>query len=217
MLIIDDDVWVANTGDSRAILSSNNGAKYTQISNDHKPSEDAEKVRILKAGGQVYQNNNIMLAGPGGPVTQGPVRVIPGRLSVSRTFGDCQAKLEKYNGNPNVIVVDPEVHYLSIADESHDFIVLGCDGIFDRLSTEQSCQEMWGSLAASIMQNDPAKHANSTPTSKKGTQAKSASFRVQSSENNRGGLPEPEQMSESLFHQACGNGVDALLIKAMRC
>ena len=30
-----------------------------------------------------------MLAGPGGPITSGPVRVIPGRLSVSRTFGDC--------------------------------------------------------------------------------------------------------------------------------
>ena len=89
MLIIDDDVWIGNTGDSRAILSSNGGQKFTSISNDHKPSEEPERKRILKAGGQVYQNNNIMLAGPGGPVTQGPVRVIPGRLSVSRTFGDC--------------------------------------------------------------------------------------------------------------------------------
>ena len=139
MLIIDNDVWISNTGDSRAVMSSNNGSTYTQISNDHKPSEDDEKDRILKAGGQVYQNQNIMLAGPGGPVTCGPVRVIPGRLSVSRTFGDCQAKLEKYNGNPNVIVVDPEIHYINIADDNHDFILLGCDGIFDRLSTDVSC------------------------------------------------------------------------------
>jgi len=29
MLIIDHDVWIANTGDSRAILSSNAGAKFT--------------------------------------------------------------------------------------------------------------------------------------------------------------------------------------------
>lgn len=143
MLIIDDDVWIANTGDSRGILSSNYGVKYTQITNDHKPSEESERKRILKAGGQVYQNNNIMLAGPGGPVTQGPVRVIPGRLSVSRTFGDCQAKLERYNGNPNVIVVDPEIHHISIQDDTHDFILLGCDGIFDRLNTEQACQEVW--------------------------------------------------------------------------
>jgi protein phosphatase 2C family protein 2/3 len=89
MLLIDDDVWIANTGDSRAVMSSNGGKVFTSISNDHKPSEEAERKRILKAGGQVYQNNNIMLSGPGGPTTQGPVRVMPGRLSVSRTFGDC--------------------------------------------------------------------------------------------------------------------------------
>lgn len=69
MLIIDDDVWIANTGDSRAVMSSNQGQKFTSISNDHKPSEEPERKRIIKAGGQVYQNNNIMLAGPGGPVT----------------------------------------------------------------------------------------------------------------------------------------------------
>ena len=51
MLIIDDDVWIANTGDSRAILSSYHGQKFTSISEDHKPSEEAERKRILKAGG----------------------------------------------------------------------------------------------------------------------------------------------------------------------
>lgn len=80
-----------------------------------------------------------MLGGPGGPVTQGPVRVLPGRLSVSRTFGDCQAKMEKYGGNPNVIVVDPEIHEVDISDDKHDFILLACDGIFDRLNSENTC------------------------------------------------------------------------------
>jgi protein phosphatase 2C family protein 2/3 len=116
MLIIDEKIWIANTGDSRAVMSCESGTRFEQISNDHKPSEEAERVRIMKAGGEVYQNNNIMLGGPGGPVTQGPVRVVPGRLSVSRTFGDCQAKLERYNGNPNVIIVDPEIHFIDISD-----------------------------------------------------------------------------------------------------
>ena len=143
MLVIDDQIWIANTGDSRACMSSNQGASYTAPTNDHKPSEDAEKTRIAKAGGEVYQNNNIMLGGPGGPVTQGPVRVIPGRLSVSRTFGDCQAKLERYGGNPNVIIVDPEIHHVDLRGDNHDFIILACDGIFDRLSTENTCNEIW--------------------------------------------------------------------------
>ena len=33
----------------------------------------------------------------------GPIRVLPGRLSVCRTFGDPEAKLEYRGGNPNVV------------------------------------------------------------------------------------------------------------------
>jgi protein phosphatase 2C family protein 2/3 len=40
---------------------------------------------------------------------KGPVRVFPGRLSVSRTFGDIEAKLEKFKGLPNVVIATPEV------------------------------------------------------------------------------------------------------------
>jgi serine/threonine protein phosphatase PrpC len=54
MLVIDDNVYIANTGDSRAVMSSYQGQKFTAITNDHKPSEEAEKKRILKAGGNVY-------------------------------------------------------------------------------------------------------------------------------------------------------------------
>jgi protein phosphatase 2C family protein 2/3 len=39
----------------------------------------------------------------------GPIRVLPGRLSVSRTFGDPEAKLEYKGGNPNVVIADPEI------------------------------------------------------------------------------------------------------------
>ena len=39
----------------------------------------------------------------------GPFRVFPGRLSVSRTFGDIEAKKVKYGGNPKVIIAEPEV------------------------------------------------------------------------------------------------------------
>ena len=44
----------------------------------------------------------------------GPLRVLPGRLSVSRTFGDAMAKLEKYGGNPNVVVAIPEIQTFKI-------------------------------------------------------------------------------------------------------
>jgi len=64
----------------------------------------------------------------------GPVRVLPGRLSVSRTFGDCMAKMEKYGGNPKCIIAEPEIHEASITEKT-DFILIGSDGIFDRVET----------------------------------------------------------------------------------
>ena len=63
----------------------------------------------------------------------GPLRVLPGRLSVSRTFGDAEAKLAKFGGNPKVVIAEPEIKSFKITKD-HDFIVLGCDGIFDKLS-----------------------------------------------------------------------------------
>jgi hypothetical protein len=42
-------------------------------------------------------------------VILGPFRVIPGRLSVCRTFGDIETKLEKYGGKPGVVIAKPEI------------------------------------------------------------------------------------------------------------
>jgi protein phosphatase 2C family protein 2/3 len=44
----------------------------------------------------------------------GPLRVLPGRLSVSRTFGDIEAKLEQFGGNPKVVVAEPEIRSFKI-------------------------------------------------------------------------------------------------------
>ena len=63
----------------------------------------------------------------------GPHRVFPGRLSVSRTFGDIEAKKSKYGGNQRVVIATPEIKVFKVED-NYDFIVIGCDGIFDKLS-----------------------------------------------------------------------------------
>ena len=54
-----------------------------------------------------------------------PYRVHPGRLSVSRTIGDIEAKLAKYGGNPEVVIPIPEVTSFDL-DPDTDFIFLGC-------------------------------------------------------------------------------------------
>jgi protein phosphatase 2C family protein 2/3 len=55
----------------------------------------------------------------------GPHRVLPGRLSVSRTFGDIEAKNPKYGGNPKVVIATADIKAFKI-QKDYDFIVLGC-------------------------------------------------------------------------------------------
>jgi len=68
--------------------------------------------------------------------------VFPGRLSVSRTFGDIEAKLEKYEGNPKVVVAEPDITAFKIRN-NFDFIVIGCDGIFDKLNNKDTVHLVW--------------------------------------------------------------------------
>lgn len=82
----------------------------------------------------------------------GPHRVLPGRLSVSRTFGDLMAKLEVLKGKPNVVVATPDIKSFKIQPE-HDFIVLGCDGIFDKLSNQDTLQCVWNSVSDNNTKN----------------------------------------------------------------
>lgn len=55
----------------------------------------------------------------------GPHRVFPGRLSVSRTFGDVEAKEPLLGGLAGVVIAEPEITSFKI-NKDCDFLVLGC-------------------------------------------------------------------------------------------
>ena len=127
-MFIDDICYIANVGDSRAIMSVLGGKNIFELSEDHKPESDAETKRITENGGKIYQTTTSARV-PNNPsgkeqLLLGPHRVLPGRLSVSRTFGDIEAKLSKYGGNPNVIIAEPEITAFQVKDE-YDYVVLG--------------------------------------------------------------------------------------------
>lgn len=56
---------------------------------------------------------------------RGPLRVFPGRLSVSRAFGDYEAKTAELGGNPDVVIATPDIKYVDISN-TFDFIFIGC-------------------------------------------------------------------------------------------
>ena len=130
VIIIGSKCYIANTGDSRAILSSNKGHNVIQLSKDHKPNTPTEKTRIISNGGKIYCQHNTIF------------RVLPGRLSVSRTFGDAHAKLVKHGGKEGVVIADPDVIKLNI-EPNHDFIIIGSDGLFDKLTNEEIIKTAW--------------------------------------------------------------------------
>ena len=54
-LMIEDMCYIANVGDSRAVMSTQGGKKVIALTNDHKPNDENETKRIIENGGKVYQ------------------------------------------------------------------------------------------------------------------------------------------------------------------
>ena len=77
VLITPTEIYCANLGDSRTVLSKKNGKEYKvqELSIDHKPDNPTEIKRIENAGGRVLNN-----------------RVVPGGLGCARALGDYSCK-----------------------------------------------------------------------------------------------------------------------------
>ena len=133
-MIKDRKLIIANVGDSRLVIYKNGKVSFT--TEDHKPGTENEKKRIEAAGGKIYQTPSLFPLYQNGKEIEIPWRVLPGRLSVSRTFGDIEAKEEKFGGMKGVVVALPDITEIELNDE-YNFIVIGCDGIFDVLSNEE--------------------------------------------------------------------------------
>ena len=144
LLIIDTKIYVANVGDSRCVVSCQNGKIQKDVTRDHKPEFPYEKERIYYHGGKIYRNETIFteeIKNYKSNKTKinktllGPYRVDPGKLSVSRTIGDAKAKLEKFGGVPMVIVPEPDIYVFDFFKDDIDYFIMGCDGIFDRIKS----------------------------------------------------------------------------------
>lgn len=138
-------ILVANTGDSRAILSLPGGAPKTLLF-DHKPCTMGERVRIENSGGYVIN---------------GRVNEV---LALSRAFGDRSFKLPWLSLGPtgrhnaylesnrhlmkkNLVALPPELFQVSVEPDVlvydtryllvPEFLILACDGIWDCFTNDQ--------------------------------------------------------------------------------
>ena len=161
-IIFDNKIYIANLGDSRAIMSVNGGNKIKQITVDQKPDNIKEFERAIKNGSKIYLDDNDdpdrdeskiqfikdkielekMKEVKANSDEDKIFRVYPSDLAVMRTIGDIKAKRKEFGGIPGTIINIPEIFIYDI-NSNDDFIVLGCDGIFDDLSNEEVINTVW--------------------------------------------------------------------------
>lgn len=134
VLITPSHIICANAGDSRAILSKTTAANVLPLSFDHKPSKDVEMARVERDGGFVRAGR------------------VDGDLAVSRSFGDFGFKYgsrtkDHTSSKPkdHRVTVYPDIVVYARESSKDEFLVLACDGIWDRLSNKD-CSDLVHSL-----------------------------------------------------------------------
>ncbi|TNJ30328.1 putative Ser/Thr phosphatase 2C [Giardia muris] len=134
----DEGSWHPNT--PRKVLKGYRTASHliVPLSIDQKPHNPTEKQRIEASGGFVHpfvyiEEENLII--------RGPHRIFPGGLAVSRALGDLPFKslrsLEALGISAPLVVADPVVSYIRL-QESDKFILQGCDGLWDTISSMEA-------------------------------------------------------------------------------
>ena len=112
-------LYFANAGDSRVVMCRNGLAEPQ--SEDHKPEMESEKKRIYKAEGWISDGR------------------VKGNLNLTRGFGDLEYKQNK-NLKPEeqMITANPDIKVVDFTNDM-DFVIIGCDGIWDCLKNQEAC------------------------------------------------------------------------------
>ena len=112
-------LYFANAGDSRVVLCKKGVAEAK--SEDHKPEMDSEKTRIYKADGWISDGR------------------VKGNLNLTRGFGDLEYKQnKKLKPEDQMITANPDINVEDFSKDM-DFVIIGCDGIWDCLTNQEAC------------------------------------------------------------------------------
>jgi len=122
VLLTPNHIICCNAGDSRAIVCRRGNAM--PLSFDHKPTNPTELNRVREAGGFVKY------------------RRVDGDLAVSRGLGDFRFKSnDEVDDKDQKVSMQPEIVICPRDNEKDEFLVLGCDGIWDVMEN-QDCAEV---------------------------------------------------------------------------
>lgn len=118
-ILIGRKLYIANLGDSRALLFNNRGLVFSTA--DHKPESPSESKRIYELGGHVK--------------VYGVART-NGQIATSRSFGDFKGNGLKtdvqgnYLGHRAPLSPVPDIKIIDLTT-SNNYLILACDGLWD--------------------------------------------------------------------------------------
>ncbi len=112
-LVLGRHLLVANAGDCRAVLCRRGAA--VEMSQDHRPSYLPERRRVEELGGFIDDG------------------YLNGYLSVTRALGDWDLKFPLGAATP--LIADPDVQLVTLTEDD-EFLIIGCDGIWDVMSSQ---------------------------------------------------------------------------------
>jgi len=136
VLRVGNKLICANAGDSRAVLARKGGEVFA-MSEDHKPSQDVERNRIEAAGGFISN-----------------VGRVNGNLNLTRSLGDL--KYKQVSGvlkADQIITSEPDIVSADLRPDD-EFLILGCDGIWDCLSNQDAVDFVRARLVKGMSMKD---------------------------------------------------------------
>ena len=122
LFLTKNHLYISNVGDSLSVIYKN--GKAIKLNQEHKTTLISEYERIRKSGAHIYNNR------------------IEGKLNLSRAIGDLAFK-----ATPNLkfyeqsVTAFPERSKMKRANDIQ-FIIMGCDGIWDCVEEQGLCEEI---------------------------------------------------------------------------
>ncbi|KAG2260916.1 hypothetical protein Bca52824_080210 [Brassica carinata] len=110
-------LMVANAGDCRAVLCRK--GKAIEMSHDHRPINLPERRRVEASGGVIEDG------------------YLNGELSVTRALGDWDMKRTPDGSKSSPLISEPEIKQITLTEDD-EFLVIGCDGIWDVLTSQEA-------------------------------------------------------------------------------
>ena len=124
-LILDNEVYIANCGDSKAFLSINHLQKIKILNKCHSLlNNPSEKERLMNSGLKIVSSKN------------GKEKIVPGNLKITRGIGFANLKFIEGENIENGILGIPQIKQIEI-DENCDFLVILSGGVLSNCHSKE--------------------------------------------------------------------------------